>query len=114
MPITQYLINKLSTSFGILFELSEEKKYKFYHKCCTDYGSSRSPILNLKKKLIGIHKEGKKKFNMGTFLNSPIKELIQIYFQNNNENQINNIKIEVNINNNELLIKEFSQKYYNI
>ena len=52
---------------------------------------------------------------MGTFLNYPIKEFIQIYFQNNNnENQINNIINEINIINNELLIKEFSQKYYNI
>ena len=71
----------------------------------------------LKNKLIGIHKEGKRKreFNMETFLNYPIKEFIQIYFQNNNnENQINNIINEININNNELLIKEFSQKYYNI
>jgi len=116
--IIQYPNNKLSTSFGILFELSEEKKYKFYHKCCTNFGSSGSPILNLKNKLIGIHtkgKGGKKGFNIGTFLNFPIKEFIQIYFQNNkNENQINNIINEININNNELLIKEFSQKYYNI
>jgi len=71
-----------------------------------------------KNKLIGIHtkgKGGKKGFNIGTFLNFPIKEFIQIYFQNNkNENQINNIINEININNNELLIKEFSQKYYNI
>ena len=109
----------------------KKKKYEFYHKCCTNFGSSGSPILNLKNKLIGIHKlehkdkkykgtkrKKKNEFKIGTFLNFPIKEFIQIYFQNNNnESKINNIINEININNNnnnELLIKEFSQKYYNI
>jgi len=139
--IIQYPLNKLSTSFGILSNIFEPPQSEFYHRCCTRGGSSGSPILNLKNKLIGIHKKGKidKEFNIGTFLNYPIKEFIDIYFgnnknnnnnennnknngnnnnnennNNNNENKINNIKIENNINNNELLIKEFSKKYHNI
>ena len=117
--IMQYPINKLSSSFGVLSDILESKKYEFYHTCCTRAGSSGSPILNLKNKLIGIHKLGhkNKKFNIGTFLNFPIKDFIQIYYKNdNNDNKINNIMNEnnININNNELLIKEFSEKYYNI
>ena len=117
--IIQYPINKLSSSFGVLSDILESKKYEFYHTCCTREGSSGSPILNLKNKLIGIHKLGhkNKKFNIGTFLNFPIKDFIQIYYKNdNNDNKINNIMNEnnININNNELLIKEFSEKYYNI
>ena len=117
--IMQYPINKLSSSFGVLSDILESKKYEFYHTCCTREGSSGSPILNLKNKLIGIHKQAKKdkEYNIGTFLNFPIKDFIQIYYKNdNNDNKINNIMNEnnININNNELLIKEFSEKYYNI
>ena len=117
--IIQYPINKLSSSFGVLSDILESKKYEFYHTCCTRAGSSGSPILNLKNKLIGIHKQAKKdkEYNIGTFLNFPIKDFIQIYYKNdNNDNKINNIMNEnnININNNELLIKEFSEKYYNI
>ena len=117
--IIQYPTNKLSSSFGVLCKILEKKEYEFYHKCCTREGSSGSPILNLKNKLIGIHKQAKKgkEYNVGTFLNFPIKEFIQKYFKNDNsENKINNImnQINININNNELLIKKFSQKYYNI
>ena len=43
-----------------------------------------------------------------------LKELNANRNNNNNENKINNIIIENNINNNELLIKEFSKKYHNI
>ena len=90
-----------------------EEQYQFIHKCSTKGGSSGSPILNLKNKLIGIHKEGKNKYNIGTFLNYPIKDFIeeckknQIIFNNEiiNNNNINNI------NNNEILIKEFNNKY---
>ena len=92
--IIQYPINKLSSSFGVLSDILESKKYEFYHTCCTREGSSGSPILNLKNKLIGIHKLGhkNKKFNIGTFLNFPIKDFIQIYYKNdNNDNKINNI-----------------------
>ena len=59
-------------------------------------GSSGSPILNINNnKIIGIHKEGTKQYNKGTFLNYPIKEFIKL-----------------NTNNNEILLKEFNNKYH--
>ena len=35
--------------------------------------------MSLNNKLIGIHKEGNPKYNVGSFLNYPIKEFIQQY-----------------------------------
>ena len=67
-----------------------DKKYNFNHKCSTKGGSSGSPILNIKNKLIGIHKEGNyngKQYNKGLFLNYPIKEFIQ-KFKNKYESNI--------------------------
>ena len=94
--IIQYPENKLSVSYGILDKIYEDKKYNFNHKCVTRGGSSGSPILNMNNKLIGIHKEGKnnKLFNIGLFLNEPIKKFIQS-----------------NDKNNEILLKEFNEKY---
>ena len=43
----------------------------------TEGGSSGAPILNTNNKLIGVHKEGYN--NKGTFLNYPLKEIIQFY-----------------------------------
>ena len=78
MYIIQYPKGKLSVSYGVLDNIYEFKKYNFNHKCNTEGGSSGSPILNLKNKLIGIHKEGyNNKYNKGTFLNYPIKEYIK-------------------------------------
>ena len=54
-----------------------------------------SPILNINNKVIGIHKKGYNNYNMGIFLNYPIKEFIQKHFNNNNEE----------------LLKEFNNKY---
>ena len=71
------------------FDIYEDKKYNFNHKCSTEGGSSGSPILNLKNKLIGIHKEtDNNNKNKGTFLNFPIKEFIKIYYNEykNNKN----------------------------
>ena len=53
------------------------------HKCCTRRGSSGSPILNLKNKIIGIHKESIDKNNIGSFLNYSIKDFIKINVGNN-------------------------------
>ena len=52
------------------------------HYCCTDRGSSGSPILLLSSnKVIGIHKEASNKtnfqFNIGTFLKFPIEEFLE-------------------------------------
>jgi hypothetical protein len=95
--IIQYPENKLSVSYGILDNIYEDKKYNFRHKCNTKGGSSGSPILNINNnKIIGIHKEGTKQYNKGTFLNYPIKEFIQLNTNNNNE----------------ILLKEFNNKYH--
>ena len=79
----------VSVSYGVLNNISN---YDIFHFCCTEVGSSGSPILSLlNKKVIGIHKGGlpnpKLKFNMGTFLKFPIKEYI-----NNIKNKYNNFK----------------------
>ena len=67
--IIQYPEGQLSVSYGILQNIFVDKKYNFNHKCCTRRGSSGSPILNLKNKIIGLYKEGTNKYNKGTFLN---------------------------------------------
>ena len=47
---------KAAVSYGILKNIQDE--YNIIYYCCTDHGSSGSPILNLlNKKIIGIHKE---------------------------------------------------------
>ena len=91
MYIIQYPKGKLSVSYGILNNIYEDEGYNFNHKCETEPGSSGSPILNMNNKLIGIHKEGLyNNFNLGLFLNYPIKEFIQSYCNKfKTENKIN-------------------------
>ena len=49
-------IQKLAVSYGIIKDSDEKKKFNFQHYCCTNYGSSGSPILNINNnKIIGIH-----------------------------------------------------------
>ena len=95
--IIHYPEGQLSVSYGIIsgiFEV-EAERHNFYHKCPTRKGSSGSPVLNLKNKIIGIHKEAfKDNNNQGTFLNYPIKEFINI----NYKNQFIKPKKEININ----------------
>ena len=77
--IIQYAEGMLSASYGILNGINENKdyNYNFRHTCCTKNGSSGSPILNLKNKIIGIHK-GFDSYNIGSFLNYAIKEFINV------------------------------------
>ena len=78
--IIHYPEGKLSVSYGVLGNIYEDKKYNFNHRCSTKGGSSGSPILNLNNKVIGLHKEGYyNKYNIGTFLNYPLKEFIHKY-----------------------------------
>ena len=91
--ILQYPNGQLSLSFGILSDIYEDKKneFNFNHKCSTEYGSSGAPILNLdNNKIIGIHKEGNKpnNYNIGTFINYPIKDFIQKYYYNKDNSEI--------------------------
>ena len=105
--IIQYPEGELSVSYGILYNICNEQKFNFIHKCSTKKGSSGSPILNLKNKVIGIHKQGgyKNNLNRGAFLNNSIKEFIKLY----ESNIITKIK-ESN-DRNEKLLKEFNGKY---
>ena len=92
--LIQYPEGELSVSYGILENIYENIKYNFIHKCSTRGGSSGSPILTSDNKLIDIHKEGNSnRYNKGLFLNYPLKEFIQIHY------------------NNKLLLKKFNEKY---
>ena len=114
--IIQYCENKLSVSYGLLNDIYTKKKYNFIHKCNTKEGYSGSPILNLNNKLIGIHKEGNKKYqyNEGAFLNHAIKEFIKINYKNKDKNY--NQKKSVNKRLTEIKIRSktyiSSKKFY--
>ena len=99
----------VSVSYGIIKGIDEKDKYTFKHLCCTDKGSSGSPILNINNnKIIGIHKESSSKDNRGTFLNYTIQDFI-----NKNNKKNNDIK-EINIVNNlknKNALEEFNKKY---
>ena len=80
---------KASVSYGIIKNIQDE--YNIIHYCCTESGSSGSPILDLiNNKIIGIHKEGVKNrdYNRGTILKYPINEYLDKYY-NNKKNEIN-------------------------
>ena len=81
-----------------------DKKYKFKHKCSTKRGSSGSPILTLKNKVIGIHR-GSENFNLGAFLNEPISDFIKLYY--NKEGDKNIIGNEIN----EIFLEEINNKF---
>ena len=51
--------------------------------------------MNINNKLIGIHKKGNDKYNIGTFLNYPIKEFIEQY-NDKNEKMLNEFKKKYN------------------
>ena len=84
-------------SYGILNRIND---YNIIHICSTNYGSSGSPILNLKNnKVIGIHKgapNDSKNFNYGTLLKYPLNDFI-------NKNKTKNAIIgEIHINKNNI------------
>ena len=87
--IVQYPEGELSVSYGVLDKININKPFDFNHKCVTKRGSSGSPIINISNnKVIGIHKQGQlNKYNIGLFLNFPIKEFIELYCK---PNYINN------------------------
>ena len=72
---------KSAVSYGLLNEIGNDLKvFDITHFCCTDHGSSGSPILKLSnKKIIGIHKESaiNFEFNIGTLLKYPINEYLE-------------------------------------
>ena len=101
---------KAAVSYGIIKDIEDE--YNIIHYCCTQNGSSGSPILNLlNNKLIGIHKESfkTKNFNRGTLLSYPIKEYLEKYFPNliiepelRNYNKNNEINLTLKIENKDI------------
>ena len=95
--------DNISVSFGTIREIQDS--VEIIHLCCTDSGSSGSPILNLKtNKIIGIHKEAciNFNFNKGTFLKKPINEYIKKYYG-----------IPINDSNNPMLYKPSNQNKQN-
>ena len=103
--VLQYPDGNLSVSFGVVSQVQYDKKWNFYHKCDTKWGSSGSPILSINNKIIGIHKTKITHHNIGTFLDYPIKEFIQMncFFdkhQNIYEYQLN-----------DLLLKKFDKRF---
>ena len=112
--ITQYPnytnIQKASVSYGTLYEINDN--YNIVHYCCTDKGSSGSPILSLENnKVLGIHKEAAiLEYNKGTFLKFPIEEYLQ------NKNIINRKNIERNLTKDEIYeikYKKFIEEFKN-
>ena len=120
---------KAAVSYGILNKIQD--KYDIIHCCCTDHGSSGSPILRLSnKKIIGIHIGGIRNYdyNRGILLKYPINEYLNkkneiklevklekedinkdIYFLDNTENH-SNLK-ELNDLNSEIFINNKKYKY---
>ena len=77
--IIHYPKSELSVSYGELKNIYDDKKFHFEHRCSTEYGSSGSPILNLKNKVLGYHKRNLSyNLNLGAFLNYPLKEFIKL------------------------------------
>ena len=70
---------KACVSYGVLNDINE---YNIMHRCCTDNGSSGSPILNLEtNKVIGIHTKGTNfNYNMGILLKFPFRFLVDKKF----------------------------------
>ena len=100
-------IQKLAVSYGIIKDSDKEKKFNFQHYCCTNYGSSGSPILNINNnKIIGIHtkRAEKNNYNFGTFLIYALNQFIEAY-KSKNFNKVNIIDATRNINK--------TYKYYN-
>ena len=103
----------VAVSFGVLKSIYENKKYNFIHYCCTENGSTGSPILNSSKnKVIGIHIQNGKdnqNYNIGTFLYNFIKEFNNNY--NNKNERLDEIKNESDIKKYE---NEITLKYRNV
>ena len=103
--IIQYPEGELSVSYGLIKGIYEDKKYKFKHTCNTKEGSSGSPILTLKNKVIGLHTGGNKSYKIGTFLNYPIKDFIQVYSKQKDDKSVIDDKI------NEIFTEEINNKF---
>jgi hypothetical protein len=88
-------------SFGIINKNGDQES--FAHFCCTEEGSSGSPIVNLRNnKVIGIHIGASKElhYNEGKYLKIPIKHFkekkynLKYYLNNKNENVCFNMQMK--------------------
>jgi len=99
---------KAAVSYGIIKTI-EEDGYNIIHHCCTELGSSGSPIVNLlNNKIFGIHKESikNKNYNKGTLLKFPINEYLNTYYNNPK------IKNEINLTMNVDHFDRYSNNYF--
>ena len=84
--IIQYFGRKAHVSYGLIKGIN---KFEIKHLCCTQSGSSGSPLLNLENnKIIGIHKSAYQKANLngGTLLKVLLDNIEFKTKQNINEN----------------------------
>ena len=88
---------KVAVSYGVLKRSFEDKKYNFKHYCCSQYGSSGSPILNTSNyKVIGLHKQAgnnQQNYNIGVFLYNFINEFNNCFNNKEKSNIIENKSI---------------------
>ena len=109
---------KAKVSYAIM--QNEDEEYNIIHFCCTERGSSGSPIINLlNNKIIGIHKQGSSQFqkNFGTFLKYPINEYINKHLENNrinnNDNLVNKNQIKATLKNENKKMEDSHKKENN-
>lgn len=90
-------LEEMCYSNGIINCLCKDN-YFFYHDCDTFSGSSGSPLINVDKKIIGIHSGCcyKNNKNVGIFIGPIIDDLLE----NKKYMKLNNININI-INNND-------------
>lgn len=65
--------DQIVTSSGRIISIDN---FEFEHDIATDIGSSGSPVILIDtSKVIGIHKQANKNYNIGTFIDVIIKKL---------------------------------------
>ena len=65
----------------------------------------------MKNKLVGLHTGRTKKFNLGTFLNYPIKDFINEHFNDKDDKNDKNDKNIIDEKINEILLKHINIKF---
>ena len=106
--------NEMKCSIGLIKDIEEEENCTIRHLCSSNSGSSGGPLINsINFQVIGIHKgaaNGAKQYNLGTFLQQPLKNFNNkkdnkknennktIYLKENEINNNKNIKNEIEIN----------------